>query len=78
MSALIWGGAAAACYLLKSSTHGSALIEMLGGAIICGIAALLFIRTKALSKSDREILAGVFHGREARLLQRLGVLARAQ
>jgi hypothetical protein len=44
------------------------------GVAVCAFAALIYVRTPALSRSDRELLAQVFHGREARLLHRLGVL----
>jgi hypothetical protein len=36
------------------------------------------VRTPAIAASDREILTSVFHGKEARLLQRLGLLRPAR
>jgi hypothetical protein len=44
------------------------------GVAICGLALWLYVRSPALSRSDRRLLGELFHGREARLLQRLGVL----
>lgn len=71
---LIWGGAILACSELKRVIAAPPLAAMACGVVVCGLAALVYVRTPALSRSDRELLAQVFHGREARLLHRLGVL----
>ncbi len=71
---LVWGGAILLCTELKRAIVAPPLVAMACGVIVCGLAALIYVRTPALSPSDRELLAQVFHGREARLLHRLGVL----
>ena len=74
MSLVIWGPCIAACLLIKHKVPQLPAVAQLGiGAVLCGVAALFYIRTPALSPSDRNILASVFHGREARLLQWLGI-----
>lgn len=71
---LVWGSAVASCALLKSMFVLPPVEDLLIGALICVIAGLVYIRSPALSASDREILGGVLHGREAVLLRWLGVL----
>jgi len=71
---LIWGSAILACVELRRLTSAPPMVAMASGLVICAIAALVYVRSPALSKSDRALLAQLFHGREARLLQRLGVL----
>ena len=71
---LIWGGAILACTELRRVTHAPPIVALASGLVICAAAALLYVRSPALSKSDRALLAQLFHGREARLLKRLGVL----
>jgi O-antigen/teichoic acid export membrane protein len=75
-AALIWGGAIGVCFELKRVMAAPPLVTMACGLVVCGCAALLYVRSPALSRSDRQLLAQLFHGREARLLQRLGVLPR--
>ncbi|HSY04843.1 MAG TPA: oligosaccharide flippase family protein [Steroidobacteraceae bacterium] len=74
---LIWGGAIAACLALKGAMAVSPLVALTCGAVICAFALIVYVRSPALSRSDRELLAQLFHGREARLLQRLGLLKAA-
>ena len=73
-AALVWGTAILLCLELKRAYAAPPLVAMACGVVVCGLAALIYVRTPALSRSDRELLAQVFHGREARLLHRLGVL----
>jgi O-antigen/teichoic acid export membrane protein len=70
----IWGGAILTCDLLKSTLPVPSIVSMVCGAAVCALAAWLYVRSPALARTDRELLAQLFHGREARLLQRLGVL----
>lgn len=73
---LIWGGAIAICFELRNLLVLPPIAALACGVVVCGVAALLYVRSPALCESDRELLAQLFHGREARLLQRLGVLQR--
>ena len=72
-SLTIWGLAIGLCYGLKLLMHAPPIVNAACGAIICGIASLLYVRSPTLSHSDREILANVLHGREARILRWLGL-----
>lgn len=78
ISFAIWGGAVALCLAIKQWLHLPALVNLLVGAGVCGLAALLHLRSGAISSSDRNILGSVLHGREARILGRLGLLARGE
>jgi O-antigen/teichoic acid export membrane protein len=78
MSLLIWGGAIVTCYGLKLVFDAPLIVHMVLGIFVCGIAWLFFVRSPAVSQSDREILAGVFHGREAQALRWLGLMPQAR
>jgi O-antigen/teichoic acid export membrane protein len=73
-SLALWGAVATLCYALKVYVHMHALLQLAAGAALCGIAALIHMRSRAISESDRRILAAVFKGRETRHLRRLGLL----
>ncbi|MGH9644249.1 MAG: lipopolysaccharide biosynthesis protein, partial [Terriglobales bacterium] len=77
-SALIWCSAILACFGLKRVMPAPMLLSLVCGGVICVLAMLVHLRSPALSGSDRELLRQLFHGREARLLRRLGVLARPE
>jgi O-antigen/teichoic acid export membrane protein len=70
----LWGGVALLCIALKTSVAAPAVVHLALGAVLCGAAVLLYVRTPAIARTDRDILASLFHGREARTLERLGIL----
>jgi O-antigen/teichoic acid export membrane protein len=74
MTLLVWGGAVLACWGVKVAVAGPAIVHMIVGVLICAFAWLLYVRSPALSRSDREILATVLKGREKRALQWLGFM----
>jgi O-antigen/teichoic acid export membrane protein len=74
---LIWGLATAACFAIKLSWDLPPLAQLVAGGTICAIATLIHLRSPALSSSDREILGGVLHGRESRMLRWLGLAPEA-
>jgi len=74
---IIWTSAVAVCLLLRAVLKLSPVADMICGALVCVAAGLIFIRSPAISDSDRRILGAVLHGREAKLLQSLGLLPRA-
>jgi O-antigen/teichoic acid export membrane protein len=76
MTALIWGSCVAVCIGMKSVLAGPPLAYLAIGALVCGLAGFLYVRSPALSVSDRQILASVLHGREARLFEWLGIFRR--
>jgi O-antigen/teichoic acid export membrane protein len=71
--ALLWGAAVALCCLLKVLLDVPALVQLIIGAAICAAAALLYLRTPAISATDRALLASVLGGRESGILRRLGL-----
>ena len=70
----IWGGAVLLCLGLKSITEWPPVVDLIAGACVVGLAWLFYVRSPALSHSDREILGNVLHGPEARILGWIGVL----
>jgi len=70
----LWGAYVAACYGLKASIALPALAQIALGTVLFVIAGLIFIRTPALSSSDREILRSVTPERATRLMQRVGFI----
>ena len=75
MTLLVWGCAGVLCGIEKRLLPVLPVGHLLIGACICAVAGFAYVRSPALSAGDREILGGVLHGREARLLRRLGVLS---
>ena len=71
-----WGSAVVACMLTNSLLDVAPIIELFFGAAIISVTGLVFLRTPAISRSDREILGNVLGGKEARLLRYIGVLER--
>ena len=59
--------------MLRALLDIPALVQLIMGAVICGAAALLYLRTPAISATDRALLASVLGGREAGILRRLGL-----
>jgi O-antigen/teichoic acid export membrane protein len=73
---LIWGTAIAVCFGLKRLTGLPAEAQLACGLLVCGLATLIYVRSPAISVSDREILGRVLHGREAGILRWAGILRR--
>ncbi|MGH8242642.1 MAG: lipopolysaccharide biosynthesis protein [Steroidobacteraceae bacterium] len=77
-SLLVWGSVLAAGYGLKATLEMPVVLHMAIGAILCTAGWLIYVRSPVLSRSDRDILANVLRGREARLLQWLRVFPERQ
>lgn len=73
---LLWGGTVAVCVGVKSLLHTPALLQLLFGALIVGAAMLLFMRSAALSASDRQLVEAVASGRGAAALRWAGLVPR--
>jgi hypothetical protein len=73
LAVTIWVPFVVACLILKTLIHAPAIVHLLCGAVLVVIAGLVHVRSSALSASDREILASLLHGREARVLRWLGI-----
>jgi O-antigen/teichoic acid export membrane protein len=72
----LWGAVVLACYGIKLVPGLPGIAMLFIGAVICGAAALLHLRSPALSTSDRQILETVMAGKESRLLRLVGLLPR--
>ncbi|HEY6454251.1 MAG TPA: lipopolysaccharide biosynthesis protein [Steroidobacteraceae bacterium] len=70
---VIWGVAIALCFGIKFVWHTPPLVQLLIGAVVCVIGTLVYLRSAAMAQSDREIIAGVLHGRESRILRWVGL-----
>jgi O-antigen/teichoic acid export membrane protein len=71
--ALLWGATVVVCCVINAILPVSALVQLIIGAVICGAAALLYLRTPAISATDRSLLAAVLGKREAGMLRRIGL-----
>jgi len=71
---VIWGGAVAACSVVHHMVPLGPLLQMMVGVLIFIVAGLIYLRSPALSASDREILGSVMRGKESVLLRRIGLL----
>jgi O-antigen/teichoic acid export membrane protein len=70
---LLWGSIVAVCYAVKHWVHAPAIVHLAFGIVACAAGLLVYLRSPALARSDREILRSVFHGGEGRLLRILGL-----
>jgi O-antigen/teichoic acid export membrane protein len=77
MTILIWGSCVAVCIGLKNVLAAPPLVHLVVGGLICVLAAGLYARSPALSASDRQLLATILHGREARVLEWLGIIPKS-
>jgi O-antigen/teichoic acid export membrane protein len=73
---LIWGLAVAVCLSIKWLTDFPPVVNMACGVVICALTGIAYVRSRAISKSDRELLGDVLHGREAWILRWVGILPR--
>ncbi len=72
--AVLWGAVALTCFALKTYVDVPRIVQLLMGGLICAAAVPLYARSPAISSSDRELLASLFRGKEARPLMWLGLL----
>ena len=70
----IWGAVVGICYGLKAIIPLPPVFHLVLGGLVFVVAGLLYVRSPALSTSDREILRTVTPGKAARILQRVGFL----
>lgn len=73
---IVWVPAGLLCWACRHWIAVPAGAHLLLGAFICALAALIYVRTPALGSSDREIMASVLHGKEAKLIRLLGLFPR--
>lgn len=74
LTVLVWGSTIGLAYAMKQAMNTPPLLDLAAGAALFAISSLIFIRSPALSQTDREVLASVLHGREAKALRWLGLL----
>ena len=70
----LWGAVVGICYGLKVLLPLPALVQVVMGVLVFVMAGLIYVRTPALSASDRDILRSVTPEKAARILQRVGFL----
>jgi O-antigen/teichoic acid export membrane protein len=73
-SVVVWAGAIALGYGLKQYLHVPSIVHLILGGVICGLAELIYLRSPALSSSDRELLGNLMHGKEVGILRWLGIV----
>jgi O-antigen/teichoic acid export membrane protein len=73
-SIAIWGAVVGLCYGLKAIVPLPASFQVVLGAVVFVVAGLIYIRSPALSVSDREILRTVTPNKAAGIMQRVGFL----
>ncbi|MGA2364391.1 MAG: lipopolysaccharide biosynthesis protein [Steroidobacteraceae bacterium] len=72
---LVWTPVIAICLLLKRLSVVPPVLQLFIGGLACAIGLLIYVRTPAIANSDRLILGSVFHGKEVRIMRRLGLIA---
>jgi O-antigen/teichoic acid export membrane protein len=73
-SIVLWGAVVGICYALKALIPFSAIFQVAMGVLVFVIGGLIFIRTPALSSSDRDILRSIVPDKATRLMQRVGFI----
>ena len=73
-SLIVWGVVVGLCYAVGTVLPASSLVRLAVGVVIFIPACLIYLRTPALSTSDRDILRSVMPDKAARLMQRVGLL----
>jgi O-antigen/teichoic acid export membrane protein len=74
---VLWGTVVLLALALKDLVPMRPVLQLGVGVLLCAGATLIYLRTPAISHSDRNLLASLFHGKEARVLRRLGLLRTA-
>jgi O-antigen/teichoic acid export membrane protein len=70
----LWGMTVGVCYGLKAALPPSSVLNLVVGLLIVASVSLIHFRGPVLCASDRAILLRLFHGKEVRLLQWLGLV----
>jgi len=73
----LWGAAVALCYGLKAIVPLPPILRLLSGAVVFVGTGLLYLRSPALSASDRSILRSVAPEKAVPLMLRVGLLKAA-
>jgi O-antigen/teichoic acid export membrane protein len=73
LSVVIWAPAIGLCLAVRDANLSS-VVNLLCGMLICGIAALIHVRSPAICDSDRRVLSNLLHGRERMALRLAGLL----
>jgi O-antigen/teichoic acid export membrane protein len=70
----IWGAVVGICYGIKALLPLPALFQVVLGSVVFVAGGLIYVRSPALSESDREILRTVTPSKATRIMQRVGFL----
>jgi O-antigen/teichoic acid export membrane protein len=70
---ILWSGAMAVGHFTKGVAGGFPIVSLLIGVVIIGVGVLVHIRSPAISRADRALLAVVLHGKERGALRWLGL-----
>jgi peptidoglycan biosynthesis protein MviN/MurJ (putative lipid II flippase) len=76
-SLMLWAAVVVACRAMGATLARMPIVSLGVGVVIVAVACLLHVRGPAVSADDRRILSGVFRGKEAEWLRRLGLLRSA-
>jgi O-antigen/teichoic acid export membrane protein len=70
----IWGTVVGICYGLKAVLPLPSVFQVALGGVVFVVAGLIYVRSPALSATDRDILRTVTPNKAARIMQRVGFL----
>jgi O-antigen/teichoic acid export membrane protein len=73
-SIALWGVAVIVCEGIKRMVHAPPLVQLVLGGVVFVLVALVYVRTPALSASDRDILKSVTPEKATRVMQRVGFI----
>jgi O-antigen/teichoic acid export membrane protein len=70
----LWGAAVGICYGLKELVPVGAIVQVAMGVIVFAVAAFAYVRSPALSASDRDILRSVMPEKAKPIMRRVGLI----
>jgi O-antigen/teichoic acid export membrane protein len=70
----VWGATVGICFALKAFVPAPPLVRLIMGGAVFVVAALIYVRTPALSPSDRDLLRSIVPEKAAKIMRRTGLI----
>jgi O-antigen/teichoic acid export membrane protein len=72
----VWGTVVIIGFSLKAILALPSVLHLIIGGALCALGGIVYVRTPALTRSDRAVLAAVAKGKERRVFELLGIVPR--
>jgi hypothetical protein len=78
ISSALWGAAVVVCYGLKALLPVPPLPQLFIGLVVFSVFGFVYLRSPALSASDRQIMTSIMGEKATSILRRVGLLPALQ